>query len=299
VLVGAGVLAARRRAGARGVDSPAPEATPTPPGPLVGRESTVRTEDGVVLHVEEHGPTGAAATFVLAHGYTQASSLWAGQVRDLLAARDDLKVIVYDHRGHGRSGRTPGEAATLEQLGRDLAAVIEATAPSGPVLLGGHSMGGMTLMSFAEQHPDVVRDRVAGVAFVGTSSGGLASVTWGLPGPVGPLFTRLLHVFSPTFSAHDRATALGALAHLPALVLVGESDRLCPVAHSRSIAVALPEAELVVYPGAGHMVHLERRPEVSRQLLRLVERALPGYSASASRSASRDTPLTRSSSPKA
>jgi pimeloyl-ACP methyl ester carboxylesterase len=263
VLVGAGVLAARRRAAARGVDSPAPEATPTPPGPLVGRESTVRTEDGVVLHVEEHGPTGAAATFVLAHGYTQASALWAGQVRDLLAARRDLKVVVYDHRGHGRSGRTPREADTLEQ------------------------------------HPDVVRDRVAGVAFVGTSSVGLASVTWGLPGPVGPLLTRLLHVFSPTFSAHARATALGALAHLPALVLVGESDRLCPMAHSRSIAVALPEAELVVYPGAGHMVQLERRPEVSRQLVRLVERALPGYSASASRSASRDTPLTRSSSPKA
>ena len=328
VLVGAGVLVARRRAAARGVDSPAPETTPAPPAPLVGRERTVTTEDGVVLHAEEFGPTrAAAATMVLLHGYTQSGSLWAGTVRDLLAAHDDLKVVVYDHRGHGRSGRTTQEAATLEQLGRDLAAVVASVAPAGPLLLGGHSMGGMTLLAFVEQHPDLVAERVAGVAFVGTSSGGLSTVSWGLPRLVAPAFKALLprlnevawkaeqkgrprtqvrffesfvnfgrsadpadvravlevqrrctsetmHFFLPTFSAHDRAVALDALGHVPAVVLVGERDRLCPVEHSRAIAAALPLAELAVYPGAGHMVHLERRPEVSRQLVRLVERAL-------------------------
>jgi pimeloyl-ACP methyl ester carboxylesterase len=326
-LAAAATVAARRRAAAHGVDNPVPETTPAPPPPLVGRERTVRTEDGVTLHVEEHGPQDAAATVVLAHGYTQASSLWAGQVRDLLAARDDLKVVVYDHRGHGRSGRTQQEAATLEQLGRDLAAVVEVSAPTGPLLLGGHSMGGMTLMAYAEQHPDVVAGRVAGVAFVGTSSGGLSSVSWGLPRPVAPVFKKLLprlneaawkaeqkgrprkqvaffesfvnfgkgaepadvhavlevqaactaetlHFFLATFDDHDRVQALDALAHVPAVVLVGETDRLCPVAHSRTLAAALPASKLVVYPGAGHMVHLERRPEVSRQLVRLVERAL-------------------------
>jgi pimeloyl-ACP methyl ester carboxylesterase len=83
-----------------------------------------------------------------------------------------------------------------------------------------------------------------------------------------------LHFFLATFSDHDRAAALEALAHVPALVVVGEQDRLCPVEHSRAIAAALPQAELVVYPGAGHMVHLERRPEVVRHLVRLVDRAL-------------------------
>jgi pimeloyl-ACP methyl ester carboxylesterase len=55
---------------------------------------------------------------------------------------------------------------------------------------------------------------------------------------------------------------------------VGDADRLCPVEHSRAIADALPMAELAVYPGVGHMVQLERRAEVSRRLLALVDRAL-------------------------
>lgn len=346
---------ARRRAAARGVDSPVPEITPAPPPPLEGRPRTVLADDGVELHVEEHGPGDAAATFVLVHGYTQGGALWAGQVRDLLAARGDLKVVVYDHRGHGRSGRTTRPAASIEQLGRDLAHVLDAVAPRGPVLVGGHSMGGMTVLALAEQYPDLFGDRVVGVALVGTSSGGLSEVTWGLPRLVSPLFKKLLPVlnekacrdelagkprtqvkrfesfvnfgtgadpadvravlevqagcsaetmafFLPTFSDHDRVKALEALAEVPAVVLVGEQDRLCPVAHSRALVAALPRGELVVYPGAGHMVHLERRPEVSRHLVELVGRALaraPGQPASASRSASRETPLTRSSSPRA
>ena len=46
------------------------------------------------------------------------------------------------------------------------------TAPEGPVVLVGHSMGGMTVMSLAGQHPDVVRERVVAVALIATSAGG-------------------------------------------------------------------------------------------------------------------------------
>ena len=324
-----GAVAARRsraRRASAALRSPAPTSTSRPEPPQ-GRERTVATEDGVDLHVEEHGPDDAEAVLVLAHGYTQASRLWGGVVRGLLEARPRLKVVVYDHRGHGRSGRATQDSATLEQLGRDLHRVVEATAGDLPVLLGGHSMGGMTLMALAEQHPELFEQRVVGVAFVGTSSGGLDAVSWGLPRPLVPVFKKLLpianesayraeqkgrartqirwfesfvnfaagadpadvqdvlevqaactaetmHFFLATFSDHDRAEALAALAHVPALVVVGEQDRLCPVEHSRAIAAALPQAELVVYPGAGHMVHLERRPEVVRHLAALVDRAL-------------------------
>jgi pimeloyl-ACP methyl ester carboxylesterase len=64
------------------------------------------------------------------------------------------------------------------------------------------------------------------------------------------------------------------MAELPVLVVVGDQDRLCPLAHSRALAGALRAGELVVYPGAGHLVPLERRAEVSRQLLALLDRAL-------------------------
>jgi pimeloyl-ACP methyl ester carboxylesterase len=346
----AGVALARRRAAARGVDNPAPEPVVAPPPPLEARERTVTTEDGVALSVHEHGPEQPGVTVVLAHGYVQSSRLWNGQVRDLLAARPDAKVVTYDHRGHGRSGPSAREGATLEQLGRDLAAVLDAVAPTGPVVVGGHSMGGMTIMALAEQRPELVGDRIAGVAFVATSSGGLADVTWGMPAPVArlvkralpalneravraeqkgkprrlsPLETRLIFgkgadpadvretlevmagcsaetvaAFLATFSDHDGGQALKAL-DVPAVVLVGDADRLCPLEHSRAIADALPQAELAVYPGAGHMVQLERRREVSTRLADLVDRAVPRYSASASRSASRPTPFSRSSSPSA
>ncbi|MGY1671974.1 alpha/beta fold hydrolase [Geodermatophilus sp. SYSU D00710] len=318
-LLAAGAVLARRR---RATRPPAPEPAPLPRG----RVRTVPTEDGVDLHVEEFGAEQPTATVVLAHGWVQSSRLWAGQVRDLLEARPDLRVVTYDHRGHGASGPTPRDRATIEQLGRDLARVLEEVAPDGPVVLGGHSMGGMTLMALAEQRPELFGDRVVGAAFVGTSAGELDAVTFGLPRPVarvvrrllpalseravraeqagrpravGPLDMKLIFgaaadpadvraalevhracsaetvaAFMPTLSEHDRAQALEALAEVPTLVAVGDADRLCPVEHSRTLAAALPTAELAVYPGAGHMVQMERRPEVSRRLLDLVDRAL-------------------------
>nr|EIF91955.1 lipase [Streptomyces tsukubensis NRRL18488] len=70
---------------------------------------------------------------------------------------------------------------SIDQLGRDLKAVLDAAAPEGPVVLVGHSMGGMTVMALGEQYPEYVRERVAGVAFIGTSSGRLGEVDYGLP----------------------------------------------------------------------------------------------------------------------
>ncbi|CAM5539300.1 Alpha/beta hydrolase OS=Streptomyces cyaneofuscatus OX=66883 GN=G3I52_16125 PE=4 SV=1 [Streptomyces cyaneofuscatus] len=72
-------------------------------------------------------------------------------------------------------------AVGIDQLGRDLKAVIDAAAPEGRIVLVGHSMGGMTMMALADQYPALIRDRVAAVAFVGTSSGKLGEVNFGLP----------------------------------------------------------------------------------------------------------------------
>jgi len=63
--------------------------------------------------------------------------------------------------------------------------VIDATCPAGPLVLVGHSMGGMTIMSFSAQHPGVVQDRVLAVALVSTSSGGREVTEFGLGATVG------------------------------------------------------------------------------------------------------------------
>jgi pimeloyl-ACP methyl ester carboxylesterase len=140
------------------------------------------THDGVNLYLHVDGPKDAELTVVLAHCWTSDHDSWRYQVRDLRRVFGDrIRILSYDHRGHGRSGRVPEESATIENLARDLAALIDAHAPSGDLLLAGHSIGGMTLMALAEQRPELYHGRVVGVVFVSTSGGSLNQVTLGLP----------------------------------------------------------------------------------------------------------------------
>ena len=144
------------------------------------RVRRVVADDGVPLHVEEVGPPRAGLTVVFCHGYTQQLAAWHYQ-RQALAADNPGTLVFWDQRSHGRSGRSSAENSTIDQLGRDLFAVVEACAPTGKVVLVGHSMGGMTIMALADQHPELFGQRVVGVALLGTSTGKLASVTFGLP----------------------------------------------------------------------------------------------------------------------
>jgi pimeloyl-ACP methyl ester carboxylesterase len=141
-----------------------------------------------VLAVEEVGPRDAPLTVVFVHGYTLSMASWALQRRTLAAElatanghRPDARLIFYDQRGHGASGRGRPEHATIDQLARDLATVVETRAPRGPVVLVGHSMGGMTIMGLAALRPELFGARVVGAALLSTSSGNLAELSFGLP----------------------------------------------------------------------------------------------------------------------
>ena len=158
------------------------------------RTALVQADDGVLLSVEEVGPLDAPLTVVFVHGYTLSMNSWTFQRRSLGAelatangSRPKARLVFYDQRGHGSSGRGPAEHSTMDQLGRDLAAVLETRVPNGPVVLVGHSMGGMTVMALAEQHPGLFGGRVVGAALLSTSSGGLADLSFGLP----EFFTRV------------------------------------------------------------------------------------------------------------
>src|SRR4051794_41502228 len=138
---------------------------PPPPG-----SRTVRTDDGVDLHVEVDENPEAGLTVVLAHGFTARLAEWELQ---RAALRDRARLVLFDQRGHGRSGWTRLTAATIDRTGRDLGEVLDATTPEGPVVLAGHSMGGMSVMALARQRPELFGTRVVGVFLLATSAGGL------------------------------------------------------------------------------------------------------------------------------
>jgi pimeloyl-ACP methyl ester carboxylesterase len=142
------------------------------------RTAAVRTPDGALLHATVDGSEDAPVTLVLAHGWTLAQAAW-DDVAELLSPRvaaGELRLIRYDQRGHGRStwGSAPDVTPiSIDRLGADLAEVLDQLAPAGPVVLGGHSMGGMTIMCLAAARPELFGDRVRGVALVSTSAGDL------------------------------------------------------------------------------------------------------------------------------
>ncbi|WP_395370849.1 alpha/beta fold hydrolase [Streptomyces tubercidicus] len=137
-----------------------------PPVPRTTR--TITSADGARVYTEVHGPEFAPA-IVLAHGWTCSTAFWAPVVRDLAT---DHKVIVYDQRGHGRSPATGPAGHSTHALADDLVAVLEATLTTGErAVLGGHSMGGMTIMAAAERPQ--LRERAAAALLCSTASAGL------------------------------------------------------------------------------------------------------------------------------
>ncbi|GAA2447854.1 alpha/beta fold hydrolase [Streptomyces lavendulocolor] len=172
-----------------------------PYGALRGTPGRAAADDGTELYYEvDEVEADAAApprrrrlfgrrtpgpvTVVFSHGYCLNQDSWHFQ---RAALRGLVRTVHWDQRSHGRSGRGAAQQGpdrvpvSIDQLGRDLKAVIDAAAPDGPLVLVGHSMGGMTVMALAEHYPELIRERVVGVAFVGTSCGNLGEVNYGLP----------------------------------------------------------------------------------------------------------------------
>ena len=145
----------------------------------------VTVADGVRLHVESHGPsdptvTVPRATVVLVHGWTLSNQTWT-KVIPHLEDVGDVRIVTYDHRGHGKSDPVTEGAGSIEQMARDLTVVLEKICPEGPVVLVGHSLGGMTLLALVDQEPELVGERVVGLVLVNTSAGGRKGVNNGIP----------------------------------------------------------------------------------------------------------------------
>jgi pimeloyl-ACP methyl ester carboxylesterase len=139
-------------------------------------EQTVTTRDGVRLAVTDYRSERAGApTVVLLHGLLLSQESWELQVSDLRRRYGGMiRVITYDHRGHGRSARAPMPTYEISQLADDLAEVLAAMHITGPLTLAGHSMGGMTALAYFGRPASKRPVEPAGLVLVGTAAGGIS-----------------------------------------------------------------------------------------------------------------------------
>nr|QRD81026.1 lipolytic protein [uncultured bacterium] len=166
---------------------------------------TVTTPDGVELYVEvvdprARHPRGRAdaparrrPTLVFVHGYCLDMGTFHFQRKEL-SRRDEYRMVFYDQPGHGRSGALRAGEYDLSALGEALRAVLDAVVPDDPVVLIGHSMGGMTIMAFAERFPELVGDRVVGAVLMATSARLIEESRFGISGFASRIGTPLLPV---------------------------------------------------------------------------------------------------------
>lgn len=190
---------------------------------LLGRDrfSRVYTDDGVELAVRSCGPEDAPITAIFVHGFCNSMQSWHFQRRDLEKCWGPrVRLVLFDQRGHGRSGAPSAESCTVAQLGRDIGTVIETVAPTGSVLLVGHSLGGMAVLAAAAQLPALFAARVIGVALLSTAAAEVTTAG----------ITQLLR--SPAIDGFRLAVHTA-----PALVQVGRSSVrqvITPILHVSS-----------------------------------------------------------------
>jgi pimeloyl-ACP methyl ester carboxylesterase len=164
-------------------------------------ERTVTTGDGVPLAVREYGSRASAQhTVVLLHGLCLDQTSWdvpLGLLRHRWGRK--VRVITYDHRGHGQSGHAPIRTYRIDRLARDLADVLAAMNVTGPLTLAAHSMGGMTALAYLSLPASQQPAKPVGLVLVATASGKVAERGMGrlLATPAARLLGGLLQRVRP------------------------------------------------------------------------------------------------------
>ncbi|MBI2823812.1 MAG: alpha/beta fold hydrolase [Planctomycetia bacterium] len=255
--------------------------------------------NGASLNVIDRG-AGPAVVFI--HGFPLNHTMWAAQL-DALAANN--RLIAPDLRGFGQSTATDG-TVTIAQFADDVAAALDALAVRQPVCLCGLSMGGYVAFQFLRKYRDRVRSLVLcdtrSAADTPEAAEGRRKMAEevlrnGTAALAEAMLPRLLHPRTaqerPQVAAAVRdmilscdprgvAAAQRGMAARPdvtellpsidvrTLVIVGQEDAISPPAEMRKIAAAIPQAQFVEVPDAGHMAPMENAALVNAALAKFL-----------------------------
>jgi pimeloyl-ACP methyl ester carboxylesterase len=263
---------------------------------MAERNQARKDQDAVMMSFED---SADRVPVLWIHGYPLSALLWEFQVTDLA---DIARQITPDLRGHGQTEPAP-PPYSMELLADDCVRLLDHLGFAGPVVVGGLSMGGYVALELCRRHPE----RVGGLILAATRAGadsaegkvgrdqaaetaktrGVAAVVEAmLPRLLAPatyaeqpdlveyvremmLETSVEGVVGALAAMRDRVDSTGDLPEfdMPALVIHGAEDQLIPVTEAESLAAALPDAELVIIPGAGHLPNLEQ-PDAFNDVVR-------------------------------
>lgn len=220
-------------------------------------QQTILTRDGVSLAVHASGPADAAHTVVLLHGLCLGAGSWQvieDELREQLG--EWVRIIRYDHRGHGGSGRAPMHTYRVEQLADDLTDVLVALRVRGALTVAGHSLGGMAAMTYCARPVEQQPVRPRGLVLVATAAGKLCERGLGrLLATPAPDFLSALVAHTPAYAAEHAVRALAR----PVCELVGLS-RGCARAERRVLCSMCSAAlsTTALSTAAGFLPHLRR-----------------------------------------
>jgi len=211
-----------------------------------GITRTVTTSDGVSLSVREYGSRDPAHTIVLLHGFCLTKDTWTIPIDHLLHRYgDSIRIISYDHRGHGDSAAAPMHTYRIDRLAADLADLLAALGVAGPLTLAGHSMGGMAALAYLGRPAGQQPVQPHGLILVASAAGKLAERGLGrfLANPATDIFYELAQ-HAPRAAAEH---AFRVLARPVCEVLVryggyGAASRDARVAASAATINATPVA---------------------------------------------------------
>jgi pimeloyl-ACP methyl ester carboxylesterase len=258
--------------------------------------------DGARIHYELHG-SGDPVLLVMGLG-----SNAYGWARTIPWLAETHQAIAFDNRGVGRSD-VPKGAYTISQMAADAAAVLDACGHRTAHVIGA-SLGGMIAQRFAIEHAERVRSLVLLCTTPGSVHAARAADdvmralvqggedpaevyrrnAWFLYGTEtrerhperieADLVERSRIPTTPTgfygqlqaAMGHDVWDALPSIA-VPTLVVHGDADVLVPTENGRLIASRIPGAELVLLPGAGHMLQADSGDAVRAAILGFLARA--------------------------
>lgn len=259
-------------------------------------------------HQVAYTDEGKGPTLLFIHGFPLNRGCWSRQIDGF---KHSNRVIAADLRGFGASEPSSGDV-TMKGFAEDLFALCQQL-QTGPAIVVGHSMGGYIALAFAKAFPMFL----SGLVLVGTRAGGDDEAAAaarratakkvqdeGLGSVIEAMSPKMLSAtntdeamahavreFMWSSSSKGVVDALLGMAQRPderahiqdirasTLVVTGADDQIIPPSESEQLAQAIPGAELVVVPRAGHLVAYEQPQAFNAALKAWLDSHQPGHMA--------------------